>query len=351
MTESSPPILIEQRGQIGHLTLNRPAGLNALNLEMVRLLHRQLLGWAEDSTIRAVVLRGAGERAFCAGGDIRSTYDSYLAGHADAADAFFSEEYALDACLHAYPKPVLAIMDGFVLGGGMGLGQGSSIRVITERSRLGMPETAIGYFPDVGGSYFLSRLPGELGTYLGVTGQHIGAADALYAGLADHCLESNQMASLEQLLDQFDGYDSSLQEQISQLPACDLPAPELASQKPAIDLHFSQPNIAAIRASLASEQRPEMVDWAQRTLDIIDSRSPLAMAVTLELLRRGRALPLADCFALELHLGRQWFEKGNIMEGVRALLVDKDKQPRWQPAHIDQLDPAAIAALFAGFER
>ena len=344
-------VLIERRGHIGQLTLNRPAGLNALNLEMVRVLHRQLEHWESDAQIEAVVLRGTGERAFCAGGDIRYMYDNYLAGRHHEPETFFTEEYDLDAYIHASPKPILALMDGFVLGGGMGLAQGASIRLLTERSRLGMPETAIGYFPDVGGSYFLSRLPGQIGLYLGITGNHVGSSDALFAGLGDLCIDSARLGELEALIDSFNPADGSLRDQVAALANAELPASELKALQPAIDLHFAQPDIAAIRASLASEQRPDYRDWAQRTLEIIDNRSPLAMAVTQAMLLRGRTLALADCFAMELHIGRQWFEKGNIMEGVRALIVDKDKQPRWQPAHIDQLDAAMVEAFFDGFQR
>ena len=256
-----------------------------------------------------------------------------------------------DAYIHAYHKPILALMNGFVLGGGMGLAQGASIRLLTERSRLGMPETGIGYFPDVGGSYFLSRLPGQLGMYLGITGNHVGSSDALYAGLGDLCINSDRLSELNSLIDSFNPADGSLRDQVAALADAELPAAELEALQPAIDLHFAQPDIAAIRASLAGEQRPEHSDWAERTIEIIDNRSPLAMAVTQAMLQRGRSLPLADCFAMELHVGRQWFEKGNIMEGVRALIVDKDKQPRWQPAHTDQLDPAQVEAFFDGLSR
>mgnify|MGYP003671145279 CR=1 FL=1 len=346
MSTIPSPVLAELRGHIGHLTLNRPAGLNALTLEMVRLLRTQLEQWSQDSAVLAVVLRGAGERAFCAGGDIRGIYEQHLAGETNI-EAFFEEEYALDGYLHAYPKPVLALMDGFVLGGGMGLAQGASIRLITERSRLGMPETGIGYFPDVGGSYFLSRLPGEIGLYLGITGVHVKAADALEIGLADLCIPSERLAGLDQLLDAFDGSGASLQSQIAELGGADLPPAELAPLRTAIDQHFAQPNILAIRRSLGDEKRPEFAAWAAATAKVIDSRSPIAMAVTLELLRRGRKLNLQQCFAMELHLDRLWFDGGDIMEGVRALLVDKDKQPKWNPPHIDQLDAERVAAFFA----
>lgn len=200
MTATERPVLAAVRNHVGHLTLNRPAGLNAVTLEMVRLLHQQLSAWAADPQIHAVVLRANGEKAFCAGGDIRSLYDSFQRGDTEH-ETFFEEEYALDQYIHAYPKPLLALMDGFVLGGGMGLVQGASLRVVTERVRMGMPEVGIGYFPDVGGSYFLSRLPGELGTYMGVTGLQIRAADALHVGLADWCVSHDQIAELDRCLD------------------------------------------------------------------------------------------------------------------------------------------------------
>lgn len=346
MSSNPSPVIAEVRGHIGHLTLNRPTGLNAITLEMVRLLRTQLEQWADAPEIHAVVLRGAGERAFCAGGDIRGIYEQHLAGET-GIDAFFEEEYALDGYIHSYPKPILALMDGFVLGGGMGLAQGASIRLITERSKLGMPETGIGYFPDVGGSYFLPRLPGEIGIYLGITGVHVHAADALQIGLADQCIASDLLPELDRLLDTFDGERGSLQAHVAELAHCQLPAPTLAPLQAAIDYHFAQPDIAAIRRSLAAESRAEFTAWAAATIKVIDSRSPIAMAVTLELLRRGRALTLAQCFAMELHLDRLWFDGGDIMEGVRALLVDKDKQPKWNPPHIDQLDAQRVAAFFA----
>src|SRR5690606_27357509 len=197
MTEQS--VLAEVRNGVGHLTLNRPAGLNALSLEMVRSLRQQLDAWHNDPAVRLVVLRANGEKAFCAGGDIRGLYDSFKAGDGMYV-TFFEEEYAMDQVLHGYPKPVLALMDGFVLGGGMGLAQAASHRVVTERVKMGMPETGIGYFPDVGGSFFLSRLEGAIGQYLGVTGSHIRAADALYCGLADHCISSDLVTELDQAL-------------------------------------------------------------------------------------------------------------------------------------------------------
>lgn len=348
MTDVQAPVLAEVRNRIGHLTLNRPAGLNALTLEMVRLLQGYLNDWATDNDIEAVILRGNGEKAFCAGGDIRTLYDQHLAGDAQAIETFFAEEYALDLSIHHYRKPLVAVMHGFVLGGGMGLAQGASLRIVTERSKLGMPETGIGYFPDVGGSYFLSRLPGEMGLYLGLTGTQVKTADALHLQLADLCVSAERLDVLDRALDSIKWEHDSLENILEALGATDLPPAELAELQPAIDLHFAQPTLTAIRQSLMEEIRPEYTEWAQNTVRMMDSRSPLAMAVTMELLRRGREKSLEDCFAMELHLDRQWFNDGDIVEGVRALLVDKDKQPRWNPPGIGQLQPARINAFFEG---
>ncbi|MOA03413.1 3-hydroxyisobutyryl-CoA hydrolase [compost metagenome] len=232
----------------------------------------------------------------------------------------------------------------------MGLVQGASLRVITERTKMGMPETAIGYFPDVGASYFLSRLPGELGTYLGVTGVQIRAADALYAGLADWCLPSEQIAELDRCLDNLSWTvhpQEALRTLLATLASRKLPGAELKALHSAIEEHFAQPDLPAIRASLQAEARPEFQHWAEETVKLLDSRSPLALCITLELLRRGRELPLAECFAQELELDRQWFARGDIMEGVRALIIDKDKAPRWNPPSLDAVTAERIASFFS----
>lgn len=350
MTATERPVLAAVRNHVGHLTLNRPAGLNAVTLEMVRLLHQQLSAWAADPQIHAVVLRANGEKAFCAGGDIRSLYDSFQRGDTEH-ETFFEEEYALDQYIHAYSKPLLALMNGFVLGGGMGLVQGASLRVISERTRMGMPEVGIGYFPDVGGSYFLPRLPGNLGIYMGVTGNHVGSADALYAGLADYSVPYERFAELEQRLDQQDWRSpaqATLTNLVSSMGCSELPDASFKALFPAIEKHFAHDSIAGIRQSLAEENRPEYRDWAAETLKVIDSRSPLSLSVTLEMLRRGRTLSLAECFRMELHLDRQWFDRGDIIEGVRALIVDKDKSPRWNPPTLREVTPQRVADFFAG---
>jgi enoyl-CoA hydratase/carnithine racemase len=347
MSEQQAPVLASVRNRVGHLTLNRPSALNTLNLSMVSLLYRHLWVWEKDPKIVAVTIRGAGEKAFCAGGDIRMLYDSHKAGD-DLHEVFLEEEYVLDEYLHGYSKPVLALLDGYVLGGGMGLAQAASLRVITERTRMGMPEVGIGFFPDVGGSYFLPRLPGELGIYLGVTGCQIRAADALYANLADYCLPSEQLAELDAALDQLNWTGApgeDLQDLLASMATERIARSELKAYRQVIDEYFSLPDVPTIRTALQREQRPELRGWAEQTAKLLDSRSPLAMAVTLELLRRGRYLSLA----LELHRDYQWFDKGDLMEGVRALIIDKDKTPRWNPPTLAELAPPRVRSFFSGF--
>jgi enoyl-CoA hydratase/carnithine racemase len=261
------------------------------------------------------MLRGAGEKAFCAGGDIRALYETYKAGR-DVL-GFFEVEYALDERIHTYPKTVVALIDGIVMGGGMGLAQGARLRLVGARTRMAMPETAIGLFPDVGGSYFLSRLAGQLGPYLGLVGPTLNATDAIYAGLAD----------------QFVGPGP-------------VPEGELARFRPAIDRHFAGDSVAAIVASLEKEAEPGNVEWAKRTLHLLSKRSPTLLQVTLEQLRRGARLPLAECFRMELGMIHAAFEHGDFIEGIRALMVEKDNNPRWKRARIAEVEPGEVAAFF-----
>jgi enoyl-CoA hydratase/carnithine racemase len=236
----------------------------------------------------------------------------------------------------------------------MGLVQGADLRVVTERSRLAMPEVAIGYFPDVGGSYFLSRNPGELGVYLGVTGVQIRAADALYCGLADWCIDSAKLAELDQKLDHLQWRDSplkDLQGVLAKLAVQQLPDAPLAALRPAIDHFFALPDMPSMVEQLQQVTVADSHEWALSTASLMQTRSPLAMAVTLQMLRRGRRLSLEQCFALELHLDRQWFERGDLIEGVRALIIDKDKTPHWNPATIHELDASHVESFFSDFKQ
>ncbi len=309
-------LLVEVRGTVATIILNRPKVLNALSFAMLQGLAQRLDAWEPDERVRTIVLRGAGGKAFCAGGDIRALYEGYRSGR-DPHHEFFAFEYALDHRIHTYPKPIVAIMDGIVMGGGMGIAQGARLRIVGERTRMAMPETAIGLFPDVGGSWFLSRCPGELGTYLGLTGVTIGAADAIYCGLADTNV------------------------------GAELAAPELERLRPAIDRHFAHESVAAILGSLEAEDRPQFRAWAGQTLRLLRSRSPTMLAVTLEALRRGKELALSECLRMELGLVHGCFEQGDFLEGIRAAVVDKDKRPRWDPAAIAGIDPETIRRIFA----
>jgi enoyl-CoA hydratase/carnithine racemase len=319
----------EIRAGVATVTLDRPSALNALSLEMLKGLAAWLAAWKKDERVRTVVLRGAGDKAFCAGGDIRALHDSFKAagdgpwssplpgsGSVPGFLEFFEVEYALDFAIHTYPKAIVAVMDGIVMGGGMGISQGAGLRIVGDRTKMAMPETAIGLFPDVGGSYFLSRLPGKLGQYLGLAGPTLRAADAIYCGLADLYIGAGMSPS------------------------------ELEPLRPAIDQHFAHGSVGEIVASLEEERRPEFREWSVRTREALGKRSPTMLAVTLEQLARGAKLSLADCFRMELDLIHGCFEQGDFIEGIRALIVEKDNRPQWRPPRLDEVTRDSVEAFF-----
>ncbi|MFP5393014.1 MAG: enoyl-CoA hydratase/isomerase family protein [Gammaproteobacteria bacterium] len=325
----------------GIITLDRPKALNSLSLGMVRDLTRALLNWREDPAVDAVVIKGGSPKAFCAGGDIRFFHDAGRGGSAQIED-FFTEEYALNHLVHNYPKPYIALMDGVVMGGGMGIAQAgpqARLRVVTDGTRMAMPEVNIGLFPDVGGSYFLSRTPGKLGLYLALTGLTIGAADALAAGLADVYLPPAGVAELETLVGATPG--AGLPDAIRAL-GMDPGASELAQQRERIDRHFGAPSVAAIMASLESDADA----FAQKALAAMRLRSPLMMCVTHALLARGATFGIGDCLRMERNLVRRTFEHGEVLEGVRALVIDKDQAPGWNPARLEDVSVAMVEHFF-----
>lgn len=344
-------VLAEVRGTIGLVTLNRAGALNALSLGMIRDLTTLLRHWADDGAVQAVVVRGAGREgkapAFCAGGDIRFFHQAALAGDPRLED-FFTEEYALNHLIHRYRKPYIALMDGITMGGGMGISQGARLRVVTEHSKLAMPETHIGLFPDVGGGWFLGRCPARVGEYLALTGQVLGAGDAIALGLADVMLPSADLPALiEALCDQPHGSDEALLAAVRARAQAAPPSP-LDARRAAIDRHFAQADVAAIAASLAADDG----DWARHTLAALRQRSPLMLAVTLEQLRRARTMSLAEDLRMERDLVRRCFHlrpgvASETVEGIRALAVDKDHAPRWNPARIEDVSADQVAAFFA----
>ncbi len=344
-------VIAEIRGAAGLLTLNRPRALNALSLDMVRDLTAALLAWRDDPRVQLVALRGTGREgpfgALCAGGDIRFFHAAALSGDVRTED-FFTEEYTLNHLVHGYPKPYVVFMDGVAMGGGMGIsghGGANTLRIVTARTKMAMPETGIGLFPDVGGGWFLARCPGHLGEYLALTGQVMGAVDALAAGLADGELPVDALAAA------WDGLASdgtaglaALRERLAR------PAAEsglLAPHRQAIDRFFGLPTVGAIVAALEAEDLP----WARETAALLRKRSPLMLHVTLEQVRRARGLALAEDLRMERDLVRNCFQlrrgaDSETVEGIRALAIDKDHAPRWNPARIEDVTPAMVAAFF-----
>jgi enoyl-CoA hydratase len=333
-------VLTEVRGGVGRVTLNRPRALNALSLGMIRELTATLLAWRDDAAVASVAIRGTGKEgafgAFCAGGDIRFFHQAALAGNPELED-FFTEEYTLNHLIHTYPKPYIAFMDGIVMGGGMGISQGASRRIVTERTRMAMPETNIGLFPDVGGGWFLSRCPGHLGEYLALTGQVIGGEDAVYAGLADVLVPVAELPALW--------------EAAGSLPAIHSVAGSalLARARGQIDQHFSLESVTAIVQGLEGDGSP----WAAATAAALRKRSPLMLHVVLEQVRRARNLGLAADLRMERGLVRHCFHlrpgaASETVEGIRALAVDKDHSPKWNPARIEEVTPGMVQAFFAG---
>lgn len=346
-------VVTEIRGQVGFITLNRPGALNALNLPMIRVLTHCLLAWRDDANVKAVAIRGSNKAgpfgAFCAGGDIRLFHQALLSGNPVAED-FFTEEYTLNHLIHSYPKPYLAFMDGVVMGGGMGISQGASHRLVTLRSKLAMPETLIGLFPDVGGGYFLSRCPGHTGEWLALTGSPLDAAGALALGLADHCLDVAQLPQAWAALGQLDLADPAALAQWIATFSIAVSA-YVTGARGQIDQYFSLNSVADMVQALEADGSA----WAQQTAALLRQRSPLLLHVTLAQIRRARNLTLAEDLRMERdlirhcffpqHLGRSGAQS-ETAEGVRALAIDKDNAPRWQPARIEEVTPAMVQGFF-----
>ena len=355
-----PEIRCEVKGHTGFISLNRPKALNALSLPMIRALMSQLLAWQDDTAIKQVAIRGMSKPTaegvevsfgnFSAGGDIRFFHQAIQTGNPELED-FFTEEYALNHLIANYPKLYIAFMDGLVFGGGMGISQGASHRIVTERTKMAMPETGIGLFPDVGGGYFLSRCPGFVGEYLALTGVQMGADEALAYGLADVKVSANSLATLwESLATRF--VDDITINNIA-LKSTNTPAIAI------IDDYFSLASVSemvkALEASNETQSDTAIDLWAQQTAKILRTRSPLMLHVVLEQIRRGRQLNLAQNLQMErgmvrhcfytAHLGR-FGNASETVEGIRALAVDKDHHPRWNPAHISDVTLDMVAPFF-----
>ncbi|HEX5513266.1 MAG TPA: enoyl-CoA hydratase/isomerase family protein [Gammaproteobacteria bacterium] len=365
---SDDVVLFEERTaangkRIGFAWLNAEKSLNALSQAMIDLLRPKLADWAADDGIACVVLLGSGERAFCAGGDVVGLYHAMKDKPGrpnELAERFFETEYRLDYQIHTYPKPLLCWGDGIVMGGGLGLMSGCSHRVVTERSRIAMPEGVIGFFPDVAGTWFLNRMPGRTGLYLGLTGASMNAADALYLDLGNYFVHSAQRdAVFAALTDIRWSEDTAANQQelslllrrFTEQSQAALPASKVQQHRQLIDRITDCTSVEGIVAALRAEGSAD--DWIAGGLKSLERSSPTAVKVFLEQYRRGRHLSLKEVFILELNMAVQFTRRHDFAEGVRALLVDKDRNPQWQPATLEEVSDAEVAAHFlppAGFD-
>jgi enoyl-CoA hydratase/carnithine racemase len=327
MGETTEDSVIARRdGRVGRIVLNRSRALNALDLGMIRRIAIALDGWRDVPEVHAVVIESASDRAFCAGGDIRAVRQMSLSDDHQGIETFFTEEYAVNRAIAEYPKPIVALVDGICMGGGIGLSVHGQARVATERAVFAMPETAIALFPDIGATYLLPRLPGALGVYLALTGARMEAADAVHAGLATHFVPRERLPALSAAL---------AAEGVAVLAgfAAPLPPFRLRAERAAIDRCFAAPSLSGIVAALVAEGS----EWAAATLATLRLMSPSSLAWSLEIVRAGAHRTLPQCLAAELALTRHATRHPDFLEGVRAMVVDKDRTPRWSPETIEQL--------------
>ncbi len=328
-------VLTRREGRAGFILLNRPRVLNALDHSMIHGIAAALDEWRDDPSVHAVVIEGAGGRAFCAGGDIRAVRDMALAERHDDIAAFFAEEYEVNQAIACYPKPFIALVDGICMGGGIGVSVHGTVRVVSEAAMFAMPETGIALFPDIGATFILPRLRGHIGMYMALTGVRLLGPDATYAGLATHFTDRETIAALPAGL---------AAHGVSALAAIQRPFDaQIAAQMDAIDRCFGADSVAAIITNLSAEQ----TDWSRDTLATLRSMSPSAVLWTFKIVRAGAGRTLPQCLAAELALTRHATAHPDFAEGVRAMVVDKDRKPRWSAPSIEAVDPAAIDAMFA----
>jgi enoyl-CoA hydratase len=344
-------IVLGREGGLATLVINRPQALNALTLDNYRRFAPALRAWASDPSVHAVVVRGAGERAFCAGGDVRAVYEAGrgISGDPALPAVFFREEYELIREIHRFPKPYLAIIDGITMGGGAGISVNGVYRVATERTLFAMPETAIGLFPDVGATRFLNRCPGHIGRYLGLTGARLKAADTLYCGLATHLVPHDRLEELIAALHRAE--QCGIHVVISRFAVDPGPAP-LAALRPAIDRCFAAETIEQVLEALDAEAAAggEWASWARETRDTLLTKSPTSLKITLRQLQLGRGYELEAALVLEYRLTQHVMAAHDFYEGVRAMLIDKDQTPRWRPATLAEVGDPMVADYFAPIE-
>jgi enoyl-CoA hydratase len=336
-------ILFERRGAAGLVTLNRPKALNAVTHNMVRDLRKQLDAWANDGAVSRVIVMANGERAFSAGGDIRALYDQGKAGQQAQALEFFAEEYSLNNLIKRYPKPYVSLIDGIVMGGGVGISIHGSHRVAGDKYQFAMPEVGIGFFPDVGATWALPRMPGKTGTYLALTGERLKTADGVAAGAATHHVRSDRFADLRDALCGAVSVDAVLAA-FAERPA----KGEVAELAPVIDRLFAAARVEDILAGLDHEAglNAGHAIWAKKAADTIRTKSPLSLKIALEQMKRGAECAFDECMRVEFRIVSRVVYGHDLYEGVRAVIVDKDNAPRWQPASIAAVTDAEVARYF-----
>lgn len=330
-------VLIERRGRALFITLNRPAALNALNRAMCNTIQSALYASIGDSAVALVVIEGAGERAFCAGGDVVAMHATGRAGPEDW-EGFFHDEYRMNQTIAVYPDPYVAILDGVTMGGGVGLSIHGRYRVATERTLFAMPETGIGLIPDVGATHALPRLPGQIGTWAALTGARLKAADCLYSGIATHYVPADRLPLLRDLLSDGDEEPGEILATLDGDPG----EPPLAMVRDAIDYHFGHDSVEAIQASLGTGD-----DWAQKTHATIAGMSPTSCKLTLRALREGAGSDIEEALRTEYRIVSHIRDGNDFYEGVRAVLIDKDRSPKWRPATLAEVDEADLDRYFA----
>ncbi len=333
----SDEILLQRNGASGIITLNRPEALNALTLNMVRLITPQLQAWIDDAEVENIIIEGAGAKGFCAGGDIRALQDWGRAG-APEATGFYREEYVLNRMIKTCPKPYIALIDGITMGGGVGMSVHGRYRVATQATVFAMPETGIGLLPDVGGTYFLPRLPGQIGAYMSLTGARLKAADALYAGIATHYTPAENLDALKQVLATGGDVEAVLA-QFHETPE----GGSLADLQSDIDRLFCADSVVDVLDALKADGS----DWAMQQYALIESKSPTSAAVALRQMRDGAQADFDECMKIELRAVTRLMHLDDFYEGVRAIIIEKDNQPKWSPARHQDVTAAQIDAIFA----
>lgn len=336
-----PEVICKIQGKAGVITLNRPKALNALNLDMIQEICYHLTLWESDPQVEFILVECAPKaRAFCAGGDVRSVYEARLADDWEYMDHIFREEYIMNYQISHYSKPYISLIEGICMGGGMGLSVHGSHRIVTNNTIMAMPEASLGFFTDVGASYFLNQTPGKIGLLMGLTGEKLSAADCLYAGLATHYIPQHKWEDIRQVLKHAVSFDQAEKYILShhQSPGVS----ELEGLQPLIDELFTGDSVENIQKNLEAKKHPKAHSWLKK----MDTQSPTSMKVIYALLTKNKSAPIKKCLTTEFRIGQRFINSYDFFEGIRSILIDKDNRPRWQPSHLNEIKAKDIKNYF-----